>query len=333
MRTLWRALAVLLWAAAVRADDLALLRGALEADARRPRSATLRLEVYASDQPVTSTIRLAADGQGRARREHLDGPSAGLVVVTEPDCEWRKEPGSDIWQRSLSIGGGETGIAGGDAARIAANYRLSSADGGSFAGRRVIRLELTPKHPGNPRRTLWIDASTRLPLGSATYNRDGQIVARMTVTSVGYAPPEPAAVRLPADARKATGVPIGGLVRVADGAELARRLGRSWLRATRLPEGYRLCGYYLRACREGGWTPVTTYCDGLNTITVSETSGRGRHGHGYGRGRGRAQCVVQSSRLQVVVRRTIGDTDVLVVGDHRREGLEALAMSLVLSRE
>lgn len=318
-------LALLLAAGVAGADDLALLRRAVEADAARPRIGRQSIEVYPTEAAVRSEVEVAFDGAGHARREHRSGPSAGLVVISEGRYEWLRGPGATAWVRTISSRAGDVDLRAGQLDRLASNYTISISRGGEVAGRATQRLDLTPRREGNPSRRLWVDAATGLTLRCEIRNRAGELVQRWSYASLRYASPDPATVRLPADAERYTGAAPGSLEQVASQAELERRLGHPVLRPRSLPAGYVASGWFVRACREGGFTPVTTFSDGLNAVTLMETRGRGR---GRGRRWRGGRCQIQPSRLQVVVRVGVDGHEAVIVGDHAPAGLEAMARSL-----
>lgn len=316
---------LLLVAGALRADDLELLRRAVQAESRQPRVGRQRIEVYPTATALVSEVAVAFDGSGRARREHLSGPSRGLVAITEAGFEWLRAPGSEVWQRVLATRHGDVGIAEAELRLLGQNYRLTRSTGGPVAGRATVRLDLVAKQPGNPSRRLWLDAGCGLTLKAEIRNHAGELAQRWEYTQVVLRAPDPASVRLPAGARKQTAAVPDSLEQVGTLAELERRLGHQVLQAAYLPPGYRVRGWFVRACRNGGWTPVTCYSDGLNPITLMETRGRGP---GRGRRWRGGRCQIQPSRLQVVVRIGTDGHEAVIVGDADRAELEALARSL-----
>ncbi len=324
-------LLLLLALAPVHGDDADLLRQALRAELAVARQGVLKVEVFpSSDSPVASTVAVACDGAGRSRREHRDGPSAGLLVIAERGLEYRRPRGATAWQKVITTGQSpEHELA--EVDRILANYHLRRGGGRTVCGRASPQLDLAPSQAGNPSRRLWIDNGTRLVLVAEIWNRDRQIIGRTTHQELRYTPPAAATVRLPAGAQVDDSTPPGALIQVASLAELERRLGRAPLQPTRVPTGYRLSGCYLRACAGGGWTPVTTWSNGLNSLTLMETAGRGRGG-GQGRGRrwrwGRQQCQITPSRLQIVVRVTVEGDEAVLVGDLAKDQMEAMARGL-----
>ena len=78
------------------------------------------LEVTVTAQPqAVNTVRLSCDGQGRERREHLDGPARGLVVLTDGRTTWQRPAGAELWAATPSPPAGE-----GTWERIRRNYQF-----------------------------------------------------------------------------------------------------------------------------------------------------------------------------------------------------------------
>lgn len=301
------------------------LTRALSADRAVARSGVQEVAVYPSSQPVTSTVAFANDGDGHARREHRSGPSRGLVVISEGGYEWHRAAGDDTWRRVVPLSDGDLGL-GRSAARIRANYKVTAAAGEDVAGRATVKLELAPKRAGRPSRRLWVDRETGLMLRSEVFNRDKQLIGRTVTQAIKFARPPAAEVRIPKDAKRDTSPHPGALVRVESMAELERRLGREVWQPTELPAGFRLDATFLRACRAGGWTPVTTFSDGVSVVTLMETAGRGQGRRR--RYRGGRECRIQPSRLQVVVRIDLGAGEAVLVGDLDDDELETMARSV-----
>ncbi|MCC7492192.1 MAG: hypothetical protein IT204_07610 [Fimbriimonadaceae bacterium] len=308
------------------ADDLALLRLALTAETKVARRGTQTVQVQPANTLVSSSVDFACDGQGHSRREHRTGPSAGLVVLSAAPWEYRRQGSSGSWFRQPLTAGALNDLT--LASRIATNYTLSSAAGPTLAGRPTTRLNLTPKRSGNPRRRLWLDRASGLVLQSETDNRDGQFIARTRYEAITFGPVDAAQVRLPADAAVDRSTPPTALVRYDSVAAAEARLGHRIDLPSTPPAGYKLAEVYLRACRQGGWTPVTTWSDGVNRLTLMATSGRGQsRGRGWRWGQ-RRQCEVQPSRLQLVVRLAHGPGEAVLVGDLARAQLETMLRSL-----
>jgi negative regulator of sigma E activity len=315
---------VLASAGAIQAAESDWLRRAAQADAGVARQATWQIEVFPTATATTSRVHLATDGQGRTRREHLSGPSEGLVVIADGASEWRREAGSEVWRKADGSGHGEMGLAGDDLTRIGANYTCAASRAGALLGRAAVLLVLKARHGGNPSRRLWLDAENGLLLRAEVYNREGQLVTRSVCQDLALGAPDAARLRVPEGARRDESRPFGSLVRCASLAELARKVGGEVEQPSRLPAGYALHEVFGRVCQRG-YQPVLTWSDGLNTLTAF------RRGPGAGRGRGRGQCgrcVVESSRLQVVVTVSTESGQWVVVGDLERAQLEKMAQSL-----
>ena len=69
---------------------------------------------------------------------------------------------------------------------IFSNYKISQLLDGYVLGRPVYVISLIPRHPGNPRRKVWIDKETYLPLKEENYNWKGKMISAFHYTEVHF---------------------------------------------------------------------------------------------------------------------------------------------------
>jgi len=66
------------------------------------------------------------------------------------------------------------------------NYKLSRLLDSYILGRPVYVISLIPRHPGNPRRKVWIDKKTYLPLKEEDYNWKGKLISAFHYTKIHF---------------------------------------------------------------------------------------------------------------------------------------------------
>jgi negative regulator of sigma E activity len=292
----------------------------------------LQVTVYqANGTALTSEVRVEADGQGRERREYLSGPARGLVVLTDGKQEWRREPGAATWM-ALPLTLETASMRQQRLDRLFRNYQVERVKTEAVVGRTAQVLRVTPRYPGNPSRTFWIDAQTFLPLRTDQFNCDGRLHTNSRYTQLNLKPPEAPRLRPPPPAQVVQGPLSVSLRPRRSAAEVEQATGHTVHLPKEVPPGYELTGYYVRYCRQGVYLPVLRYSDGLNLLTVFENrpqaQGRGR-GRGWRWRRGQDwECQFQETLQQKVVRVLGREHSYLLIGDHDRRALQRMAESI-----
>ena len=288
-----------LWLAGCGGGSSSTGPGWLHAAWHAEQSVAWRGELHLAAAGTVATVQVEADGEGRQRRTHLDGPCRGLQVITYGADEWRRQGDGPWSHRALPA---EAGLAGAerDLQRIAANYRLTVRRTSDPTNGACVRLDLSPRRSGNPSRRFWLDAATGQVLRSEQRNHRGKLIAQ---TQVGQRDltARPTIVP-PAASAELHAYPLADLVPTAEPMPLP-----SWL-----PAGYRLAATYARTARSGRQRPVATFSDGLNVVTLFDRGfGRGRQGRGGGQG----QCLAQSGDQANVVTLARPEREWVVIGD------------------
>jgi len=307
-----------------------LLRRAETEGQRVAHTGRLRVAIYRTkSQAVVSDVQVEADGQGRERREYLTGPARGLIVLTDGQQQWRREPGTTDWV-VLPLTGEAASLPPKELDRLFRNYQVERLKTETVAGRSAQVVRATPRHPGNPSKVFWIDARTFLPLRIDHFNSEGQLHTRSQYLAISLKPPSAARLKPPPSDQVVQRPLAAGLHPRASAAEVERATGQQVRWPQEVPPGYELSGYYVRYCRQGIYLPVLRYSDGLNQITVFENRPQGQ-----GRGRGwrwrrgqQAQCQFQETPQQKVIRVLGREHSYLVIGDHNRRALQRMAESI-----
>ncbi|OIP09937.1 MAG: hypothetical protein AUJ96_04455 [Armatimonadetes bacterium CG2_30_66_41] len=311
-------------------SGIAFVRKAESAESSTAYVGTMRAVTLLEDGSHESKLKVWADGRGRFRREYASGPAKGLVVLLTPDTSWRQEPGSDDW---LELPGRKQD-APADSGLLGRNYDATNLRGEKVAGLACRVIDLRAKHPGNPRKTLWVEIRTGLALRTDQYNSDGKLISKSYFEELSLRRSEDASLFHPPTGQQTRTTPLTENLRPLDSAaQLARACGHRPDLPRDVPPGYELAGYFARQCRRNVILPALRYFDGLNTLLVFEQAGgNGRRGWGRGRGwqfhGGRQDCQFQESPQQKVVRYTDGKQSYLIVGDHNRDALVKMAESI-----
>lgn len=118
------------------------------------------------------SVRIWHGGPGRTRLEflHCEGGTPRIVVENGAQ-RWFYSPLSGAWrpaswrtpQPRLDL--------------LLKNYRVLPGQAKTIAGRRALRVRVEPRFPGNPRKEVWLDLATGIPLRSDLYDRRGHLVS------------------------------------------------------------------------------------------------------------------------------------------------------------
>ncbi|MBI3944833.1 MAG: hypothetical protein HY321_02865 [Armatimonadetes bacterium] len=318
---LWLAIPALPLPTAAAPDAARLVERAF----RRPRSVahTGTVEVTVQGVAGTALVKVACDGQGRERREHVDGPARGTVVLTDGRSTWQRGAGGGLWKLLPPMA-----AATGAWDRLRANYDLRATGSARVAGRASRIVEVVPRHPGNPKQVLWLDTDTALVLRSEARRSSGEAATASVYTSVALGAPRGAALAAPKPEDVAPLTPPEQWEECSSLAEVERRVGERVPLPAELPPGYALSGTYVHGCWRGISLPVLRYEDGVNALTLFVARPGGR---GWGRSLrwgGPGWCRVEQREGQQVARSACRGYHYVLIGDHRPEALEAMLRSI-----
>jgi negative regulator of sigma E activity len=141
------------------------------------------------------------------------------------------------------------------------NYKLRQMRVEQIARRKCVMVSIEPRKPGNPRKLVWLDIGTALPLKTQIWSADGSLSEESAFIFIQYRPKLSASMfRLPGDAvrdRWPTANPDFTVVRVAGSG---------------LPPGYQLVETDTRRVPGRGIVSIQRFSDGLNTLTLLESA-------------------------------------------------------------
>ena len=149
------------------------------------------------------------------------------------------------------------------------NYQLKLLSSEKLLSRPTALISIEPKHPGNPKKKIWVDRQTAVILRSEQYRSDGKLSALSFYTQVDFETDvKDNLFKLPSGWRVIK-TPKKTEARMNRG-EINQAVGFEIIEPRSLPEGYLLEGYYLSYCPMGGPIVHLRYFDGLNSISLFE---------------------------------------------------------------
>lgn len=282
--------------------------------------ARVRTSVIYCGRAITTEAVVLHDGD----REKIENPGQdgrGAWAMTDGSRRYTFLPKDRVLLVSEQSGVGKANL-------LLLNYKPEYAGMDKVAGRRVYVVDLVPRREGRPSKKLWIDREHYTILRSVDYSASGDERGGMETIKIAYnAKVDPGAFRLPpsSDVRR-----IEACVSSSP-ASLNGKLGFKVVAPGYIPSGYRLEGYYLYncQCRCNHSSAQLTYTDGLNVISVFETSAKVACANGScSMGAQRSgKCAVEGCEMARAGRILRGDKMVVVVGDLPAEEIRRMAES------
>lgn len=245
--------------------------------------------VYQRDGQLDA-LTVQHDGNG-AQLQRLTGPELpSRVVGGEPDSAAPGPHGLLFARSGLRLGEGAVSL------KLA--YQTRSLPDDRVAGRSVKVVDLLARDSMRYSRRLWIDEQSGVPLRSATFGADGQLVEQWMFADISL------------QARAATDLPATA--------------GDS---ATEQPDKLRLHavppGFSLVSARSGQQGEHWVYCDGLARVSVFIEPARADRA---------ALSGLQRRGLLSVFGRVVAGRQVVVVGEVPPATVERFAQEVVLDR-
>jgi negative regulator of sigma E activity len=141
------------------------------------------------------------------------------------------------------------------------NYTLREMRTEQIARRKCVMVSIEPRHRGNPRKLVWLDVKTALPLKTQIWSPDGKLCEESYFLTIQYGPRLSRTVfRLPANTVRnpwPSTNPDFDIVSVPE---------------RRLPPGYRLVETTTRQIPGRGIVSIQRFSDGLNTLSLLQSS-------------------------------------------------------------
>jgi negative regulator of sigma E activity len=214
----------------------------------------------------------------------------GMVVLESPEGIWIFHPRRQSW-RQMKWRAPEA-----RPQLLLRNYDVSLLRREKVAGRPAYVLRLASRHPGNPSKTVWIDAETKLALRQDLFDPDGRLLSASQFREISFSPSLPGnlftvPVEARVDKRREADGPLAGAQQPPWAT--AQKAGQALPceQPRYVPAGYELVHRFCLKRPEREFAHLR-YTDGLNTIslfierssagaaTVSQDGRRGRRRHG-----------------------------------------------------
>lgn len=306
-----------------------LLRRAEEAEQGVSYVGLLHTVTHFRQQRVACAVKVYRQAPDRERMEYQSEPLTGLVTGGDGGHRWYYDPAVGLTlepARPLGANGAQW-------ARLRRrNYRAEVTGTDRVAGRDTYLLSLTPRHPGNPSRRLWVDRQTGLILKQERYDAEGLLTTQTAFQAIDFRarldpdlfapPPSP-------EVHRASGEPP-----TWTRAQVEREVGFPVRLPQYVPPGYEVAGYDVHRCGCGCGmiSAQVQYVDGLNMFSLFETdaahasclSPTGCPAHETGE----TPCFLADYGLAKSVSVLTTDPLFVVVGDLAEEELARIAGSL-----
>jgi len=279
--------------------------------------------------------RVWHDASGKARMEIVEPANLkGAVVISDGQTTWRISSG------------GKVAIQVDDKLRapwdvrierfdlLAQNYKVTLVGMEEVAGRDCQVFSIEPYHSFNPSLKLWLDVKIPIQLRFESYNPDGSMAWKMEYEEIKFDEPIPSSLfqpNLPKDCKIIkSAFSRQGPFKLS---ELPTSLGFPVLLPTALPPGYVFDRAFVISSSMGWDKPMLhlIYTNGINVISVFEhriAKGEKRHRQRGEQRKHGMERWMSPFCWQNVVRRTVGDVEVVLISRLPKPMLEKVADSI-----
>lgn len=188
------------------------------------------------------------------------------------------------------------------------NYRLRQMRVEPIARRKCVMVSIEPRYPGNPRKLVWLDVKTALPLKTQIWSQDGQLTDESVFLTIQYQPRLSASLfRLPPGTVREPWTPANADFNVAE------------VQGSLLPRGYQLVETSTRRIPGRGVISIQRFSDGLNTLSLLQSPHLSS----------RELAMLGGS---AALSGQVGDVHYALCGEQQPEALRRVAQSLQASR-
>lgn len=236
------------------ADLRELLRRSTHAERRMSYQGRKTLTSHVGSETVQGIAKVYHDAPDQTLLVGIDGDLEGSRVLQRGREHFRKAPGQPYRQVNHVPSTDNTEL-------MLRNYKLRQMRVEQIARRKCVMVSIEPRKPGNPRKLVWLDIGTALPLKTQIWSADGALTEESAFILIQYRPTLSASTfRLPGNAvrdRWPTANPDFTVVRVSGSG---------------LPPGYQLVETDTRRVPGRGVVSIQRFSDGLNTLTLLESA-------------------------------------------------------------
>jgi len=140
------------------------------------------------------------------------------------------------------------------------NYHLRQMRVEQIARRKCVMVSIEPRYPGNPRKLVWLDVKTALPLKTQVWSPDGQLTDESVFLTIQYQPRLSASLfRLPGNTVRDPWPSANADFNIVE------------VRGAWLPRGYQLIETATRRLPGRGVVSIQRFSDGLNTLSLLQS--------------------------------------------------------------
>ena len=258
----------------------ALLQQAMQADNKLTYSAVSNTMVVYGGRRMEATARIVRTPHSMAI-SYVRGADQGLQCGFNQHWFWRQQPPVRPMQAYAEVRQDPMQMASDHFELMMKNYYADCLGQDKIGGKTVQVVELRPRHSVSgawgPRKRLWIDEETGLPLRVDTYNYQKQLVMSSTLTEIDLHPriseatfTSPKAMQDQAKVKPWVVEDMGD-----DASAVAHATGMEppTPDAASLPPGFQFDHYGIHRCVRGQHRMValSEYTDGLNTLSLFAT--------------------------------------------------------------
>ena len=260
-------LSLLIFNLSYSSDTDLLLRKAYANQLLVSHTGTLNTVVYLGNKvgtevPADSIVEVRQK-DGKMRMDYKSSRLAGLSIIDDG----KKVMCIDNKNHTVAIR--TIPFADDNISLLLSNYEVIKKGTEKIANRQTEVLQILPKREGNPKKKLWIDKETFMPLRREHYNSDGTLTTLTFYTKIDYDAKIKDSDFLPPKGWRIIEPPQ--MMQKYSKERISEIVGFDIVEPNYVPEGYVLDGFYLLQppmCRRKG--VHLRYVDGLNTISVFE---------------------------------------------------------------
>jgi outer membrane lipoprotein-sorting protein len=225
--------------------------------------ATVESTMACANRTVRSRALLRVGRGGKRRIDYISGDLRGFKSGCDGAVSWRY----DVSNGKVFVAPvfhGERGVE-----ALTKNHEVFLEGDDKVAGRRAHVVAIRERRSGAVVRRQWLDYEHYIPLKTETYDSDGRLVSRTSVTSISFIPQDGARFSPP----RIPGVQVVGevssLVPCSSASELRKAVGHAVATPKYIPEGFRPVGYYYCVCPCcRNVAPAVRYGNGVKSFTV-----------------------------------------------------------------
>jgi outer membrane lipoprotein-sorting protein len=263
-------------------EAVRLIRQAMQAPLTQDYTAQATTLAYYGSRPLQTEATVYNARGGMSRIEYRLGSLAGVIAGKDgKDMNWRYDPLNRSFVTEMdkrqddnptTVGDPNTDP---DLNRLLSNCQAKVVKHTNVAGRPATEIMIRPKGVGNSR-SLWVDNDTGVILRCEERNTENELVSATAFRSITYgqtATPDRFMPIPPSGAPVQWKPETDFAARTARPEEVKKTVGVALKQPSYVPAGYSQEGVYIYHCPVcSAKVAITRYVNGLNSVTVVQTS-------------------------------------------------------------